>query len=273
MRRRELLRLFGVLAVPKAIFAAASRHKIESIGLQLYTVREALEKDFEGTLARVAAIGYREVEFAGYFGHAASEVRSSLRRAGLTAPSAHIPLAAIGSGWEGVIENALAIGHRYLVVASANGVPDIDGYRRVAEHFNHAGEVAAKAGIRFGYHNHAFEFAPLEGKLPYDVLLEGTDPKYVCFEIDLYWITQGGQDPLGYFMRWPGRIALLHLKDAAGSQPYRMASVGAGTLDWRRILAQGSREGVQHFFVEHDDAPDPFASIEASFAYLRDLKF
>lgn len=273
MRRRELLRLLGALAVAKPLFAAASEHRLNSIGLQLYTVRAALEEEFEQTLARVAAIGYREVEFAGYFGHAASQVRSSLRDAGLMAPSAHIPLEAIGSGWEEVIENALAIGHRYLVVASASGVTDIDGYRRVAERFNHAGEVAAKAGIRFGYHNHEFEFTPLAGQLPYDVLFEATDPKYVCFEMDLYWITRGGQNPLDYFKRWPGRIVLLHLKDAAGSRPYRMAPVGAGVIDWRRILAQSTRTGVEHFFVEHDDATDPFASIAESYAYLRQLRF
>jgi sugar phosphate isomerase/epimerase len=273
MQRRDALRLLSTLALASSFSARAAERKIKSIGLQLYTVRAALEADFDTTLARVAAIGYREVEFAGYFGRSAQEVRASLRRTGLAAPSAHIPLEALGDGWEGVIENALAIGHRYLVVAAAGAVADIDGYRRIAERFNRAGEVAKKAGMRFAYHNHDVEFAPLAGKLPYDMLLEATDPNYVSFEMDLYWITKAGEDPLSYFARWPGRIQMVHVKDAARAAPHRMTDVGAGTIDWPIILARGTQAGVKHFFVEQDEASDPFASITASYAYLRDLRF
>jgi sugar phosphate isomerase/epimerase len=273
MLRRDALQLLGALAVPHAVFAVDPQQKIKSIGLQLYTVRAALEADFDATLARVAAIGYREVEFAGYFGHSALQVRASLRRTGLSAPSAHVPLDALGNGWQAVIENALAIGHRYLVVASVGTVTDLDGYRRVAERFNLAGEVAKKAGLRFGYHNHDFEFAPLAGKLPYDLLLEATDPQYVCFEMDLYWITKAGANPLNYFARWPGRIQLVHVKDAATELPHRMTDVGAGMLDWRVLLGRGAQAGVKHFFVEQDEASDPIASVTASYAYLRDLRW
>jgi sugar phosphate isomerase/epimerase len=272
MDRRDAVRLLGALALCRSISAGAAHRKIQSIGLQLYTVRAALEADFDATLARVAAIGYREVEFAGYFGRTAPQVRASLQRTGLIAPSAHASVDAIGSGWEAVIENALAIGHRYLIIASAGVVTDIDGYQRLAERFNRAGEVARKAGIRFGYHNHDFEFAPLAGRLPYDVLLEATDPRYVCFEMDLYFITRGGQSPLTYFTRWPGRVQLVHVKDVAAAPPHHMADVGAGMINWQRILAGGTAAGVKHFFVEHDEAPDPFASIAASYAYLRDLR-
>jgi len=273
MDRRDALRLLGALTLPRCAFAGSLRKKIKAIGLQLYTVRAALEADFDGTLARVAAIGYREVEFAGYFGHTSRQVSGSLRHAGLVAPSAHVPLDALGTQWAGVIENALAIGHHYLVVTSAGAVPDLDGYRRIAERFNVAGETARKAGIRLGYHNHDVEFAPIGGKRPYDVLLEATDPRYVCFEMDLYWITKAGGDPLSYFTRWPGRIELVHVKDADPAPPHRMADVGAGMLDWRSLLGQGTRAGVRHFFVEQDEASDPFGSITASYAYLRDLRF
>jgi sugar phosphate isomerase/epimerase len=273
MDRRDAVRLLGALALPSSIFAAELRQKIAAIGLQLFTVRAALEVDFDATLARIAAIGYREVEFAGYFGHSAPQVRASLRRAGLSAPSAHIAIDAIGNGWEGVIENALAIGHHYLVVASGGAVSDLDGYRRLAERFNRAGEAAEKAGIRFAYHNHDVEFAPLAGKLPYDVLLEATDPRYVCFEMDLYWITKAGGNPLTYFARWPGRIQMVHVKDAESAPPQRMTDVGAGMLDWRVLLGRGMQAGVRHFFVEQDEASDPFASVSASYAYLRDLRF
>jgi sugar phosphate isomerase/epimerase len=152
-------------------------------------------------------------------------------------------------------------------------VTTIDGYLRIAERFNRAGETASKAGIRFGYHNHDFEFAPIDGKLPYDVLLESTEPNQVCFEMDLYWIVKGGQDPLKYIARWPGRIELVHVKDAAAPPAREMRDVGAGTIDWRRIFARGKQAGIKHCFVEHDDARDPFASIAASFAYLKALRF
>jgi sugar phosphate isomerase/epimerase len=273
MYRRDALRLLGALTLPRFVFADSPHRKIKSIGLQLYTVRAALEADFDGTLARVAAIGYREVEFAGYFGRTSRQVSASLRRAGLVAPSAHVPLDALGSQWEGVIENALAIGHHYLVVASSGTVPDLDGYRRIAERFNAAGNAAKKAGIRLGYHNHDVEFVPIAGERPYDVLLGATDPNYVCFEMDLYWITKAGADPLSYFTRWPGRMELVHVKDADPAPPHRMTDVGAGMLDWRSLLGQGTKAGVRHFFVEQDEASDPFESITASYTYLRDLRF
>jgi sugar phosphate isomerase/epimerase len=273
MDRRNALRLLCALTLPRCAFADSPRRRIKSIGLQLFTVRAALAARFDATLARVAAIGYREVEFAGYFGRNSRQVSASLRRAGLIAPSAHVPLDAIGADWESVIENALVIGHHYLVVASAGTVPDIDGYRRIAERFNHAGEAAKKAGIRFAYHNHDVEFVPIAGQRPYDLLLEATDPKYVCFEMDLYWITKAGGDPLSYFTRWPSRIELLHVKDADPAPPHRMADVGAGMLDWRSLLGHGTQAGVKHYFVEQDEASDPFASIATSYAYLRDLRF
>jgi sugar phosphate isomerase/epimerase len=184
-----------------------------------------------------------------------------------------VSLEAAGAGWESLLQDARTIGQKYLVVASVGSVTDIDGYRRIAERFNRAGEIARKAGIALAYHNHDYEFTPIQGKLPFDVLLEETDPNYVCFEIDLYWIFKGNQDPLRYFKRWPGRIRMLHLKDAARSPPHDMTEVGAGMLDWKRILSGAHTEGVEHFFVEQDKAADPFASINASYAYLRQLRF
>jgi sugar phosphate isomerase/epimerase len=273
MRRREVLGALGALALAPSILAASLRQQVKAIGLQLYTVRAALEADFDATLARVAAIGYREVEFAGYFGHSAQEVRAKLNANGLVSSSAHVSLDATGAGWEGVLQDALTIGQQYLVVASVGSVSDIDGYRRIAERFNRAGEIAKKSGIRLAYHNHDYEFTPMQGKLPYDVLLEETNPDFVCFEIDLYWIFKGGQDPLKYFKRWPGRIRMLHLKDAARSPPHQMTEVGAGMLDWQRILSSARSEGVEHYFVEQDKASDPFASIAASYSYLRQLRF
>jgi sugar phosphate isomerase/epimerase len=265
----------ATLGLPRPAGGVPQLTGLDRIGVQLYTVRDAVQRDLEGTLARVAAIGYQEVEFAGYAGRTAAQVRDAVRRAGLSAPSAHVPLAALGPGWDRVLNDAHTIGHRYLVIAwlDEKDRSNLDAYRRIADRLNRAGEAASRGGLRFAYHNHAFEFTPMENRLPYDVLLESTDPAHVLLELDLYWITKGGQDPLAYFARWPGRFRLVHVKDSAGPPEHRMADVGAGTIEWARIFARSKQAGIEHFFVEHDDPPDPFASIAASHAYLSDLQF
>src|SRR2546423_326761 len=170
---------------------------LDRIGLQLYTVRGALERDFEGTLNRVAAIGYREVEFAGYYGKTPHDVWAALERRGLAAPSAHVPFEPLKGSWRGALEDARVIGHRYVVVPWLPPAErrSLDGYKRVARLFNRAGAVARDLGLQFAYHNHDFEFARLGGRVPYDVLLAETDPKLVALELDLYWITKGGGKP------------------------------------------------------------------------------
>ncbi|MGH7672899.1 MAG: sugar phosphate isomerase/epimerase family protein [Gemmatimonadales bacterium] len=249
------------------------RARLDKIGLQLYTVRRAMQEDVERTLARVAAAGYTEVEFAGYFGKSPAEVRAMLDRHGLSAPAVHV-----GSlepdQWRASLDAARVIGHRYIVVPWIPAESrTLDGYKRVAESFSRAAAQARDAGLQFGYHNHDFEFTPLDGRLPYDVLLEHTDPHLVQFEMDLYWITKGGQDPLTYFARWPGRFPLVHVKDSAGAPEHKMVDVGAGKIDWKRIFARREQAGIRHFFVEHDEPADPFASIRASYAYLKRLEF
>jgi hydroxypyruvate isomerase len=262
------------LALPRvAGAAAASAPGLRPIGVQLYSVRGQLQNRFEATLSRVAAIGYREVEFAGLMQHDAAGVRRTLERLGLTAPSMHVPFETLDQ-WDAALDDAHRLGCKYLVVPS---IPDalrtsLDGYRRVAERFTVAAEAAARAGIGFAYHNHAVDFAPLERRLPFDVLLESTDPAQVFVELDLYWIVRSGQDPLRYFNRWPGRCRLIHAKDCGVGPDYRIADVGGGIIDWPGILAAARQAGMEHCFVEHDDAADPFASIAASYRYLRALK-
>jgi len=249
--------------------------KLGDIGLQLFTVRNELRQDFEGTLARVSAIGYKEVEFAGYFGRTPAEIKAALTRFGLSAPGAHLPATALPYGWERALEAAAAIGHRYLICPSL--MPDerrnLDDYKRTAAQFNRAGEMTKKAGIQFAYHNHAFEFAPLDGQLPYDVLLAETDPSLVKMEMDLYWITRSNQDPLKYFERYPGRFALLHVKDMDDTPRRGQTEVGRGIIDFKRIFAQADRAGTKHFFVEHDEPVSAFDSIQISYAHLKQLEF
>ena len=248
---------------------------LDRIGLQLYTVRSALERDFEGALDRVAAIGYREVEFAGYFGKTPHDVWAALEKRGLAAPSAHVPFEALKGNWRGALEDALVIGHRYVVVPWLPPAErrSLDGYKRVARLFNRAGAVARDLGLQFAYHNHDFEFARLGGRVPYDVLLAETDPKLVALELDLYWITKGGGKPLAYFARYPGRFHMVHVKDMDKTRARGFADVGRGVIDFKKIFARSAQAGIKHYFVEHDQPADPFASIEASFNYLKRLEF
>lgn len=252
--------------------SARPTRTLERIGLQLYTVRAAMAKDFDGTLARVAAIGYREVEFAGYFDHAPADVRASLDRHGLSAPSAHIGTAAtLTKDWARTLEAAQAVGHKYLVVAglAERDRRTLDDYRRVADLFNTAGESARQMGMRLAYHNHDFEFTPMARKLPYDILLERTDPALVAMEMDLFWVTKAGQNPLAWFDRYPGRFEMVHLKDMDGSPERRMVDIGRGTIDFARIFANGAQAGTRHYFVEHDDPQPPaLASAKASYEAL-----
>jgi sugar phosphate isomerase/epimerase len=247
---------------------------LDTIGIQLYSVRRELDRDFEGTLARLASIGYKEVEFAGYFDRKPTEVRAILARHGLAAPSAHVPIETVRPEWSRTLEIANIIGHRYIVIPwlPAEDRRTIDDLKRRAAEFDRLGEEAKRAGLRFAYHNHDFEFMPLEGRIPFDVLLSETDPGNVAFELDLMWITKGGQDPLRYFAKYPKRFEMVHVKDSTGAPDYRHVDVGRGTIDFRRILARRQQAGIRHFFVEHDDPPDPLAFARASYDYLKRLE-
>lgn len=247
---------------------------LRDIGIQLYSVRREMDRDFEGTLARLAAIGYREVEFAGYFDHEPEEISAMLQRHGLAAPSAHVPIELVHQDWAGVLDAASIIGHRYVVVPwlPPESRATLDDVRRIADEFNRLGAESRRTGVRFAYHNHDIEFTSLEGRLPYDLLLARTDPASVAFELDLMWITKAGQDPLKYFARYPGRFEMVHVKDTSGPPEYRQVDVGRGIIDFRHILAQREQAGIRHLFVEHDDPPDPPRFARASYDYLKALK-
>ena len=278
VERREFVKTLAAagvaIACPGAVRTAHPARRLDKVGLQLYTVRDKMKDDFEGTLARVAEIGYKEVEFAGYFDHTPPDVKAILDRHGLSAPSTHIALAG-EDAWQTSLETAKAIGHEYIVVP---WIPEerrktLDDWKSVADVFNRAAKMAHDAGLQFAYHNHDFEFPRVDGQVPYDVLLQNTDPKLVQLEIDLYWMTKGGQDPLAYFARWPGRVPLVHVKDSAGAPEHKMVDVGQGTIDWKRIFAKSDQAGIKHYFVEHDQPPQPFDDIAASYRYLKNLEF
>jgi sugar phosphate isomerase/epimerase len=277
--RREFLKSMGAAGLAGAgiavsgCSAASAGRKLDRIGLQLYTVRSRMGDSVERTLERVAQVGYDEVEFAGYFGRSPEQIRSALDEVGLAAPSGHLALEELEDDWEASVDRAGTIGHEYLVVASI--APEhrttLDDYRRMADRFNRVGERAIAAGLTFAYHNHAFEFEPVEGQVPWDVLLAATDPALVKLELDLYWITVAGGDAAATLQAHPGRIHLVHVKDMAADRS--MAAVGTGTIDFAALFALGEQAGIRHYFVEHDNPNDPFASIAASQDYLRGLTF
>jgi sugar phosphate isomerase/epimerase len=247
--------------------------RLDKIGVQLYTVRSEMTRSVETTLDRVAAIGYQEVEFAGYFGRTPEQIRAALSAAGLVAPASHVPWERLESGWSETLDEAARAGHDTVIVAflPAERRRTIADYRAWAARFNDAGRVARAAGLRYAYHNHDFEFSSLEGTVPYDILLADTDPDLVAFELDLFWIARGGRDALAYVTRHPGRFQLVHVKDM--DDQGRMVDVGAGRLDFAAIFARSAEAGLRHNFVEHDEPADPFTSIQASYDYLRRLEF
>lgn len=295
MNRRNFIETsFATLSLAAAnrAWGAHPANHISHVGLQLYTVREMMKQDFAGTLAKVAGVGYKEVEFAGYFGKTPKEAREILDRNGLTSPSEHVAYDVVEKQWAQTLDDAHVTGQKYIICPwiEESQRKEADGWKRAAELFNKAGEASQKADIQFGYHNHAFEFQPspaLDGKMPYDFLLAETDPKLVKMEMDLCWITVGGQDPVKYFDRYPGRFPLVHVKDwkkdntesnkfsAEAGRPEvqgHMADVGQGSIDWKRILGQSGKAGIKYYIVENDQPKSPIEDIRISYEYLAKLE-
>jgi sugar phosphate isomerase/epimerase len=266
---------------------AAGDRKIDKVGLQLYTVRDLMKSDFDGTIAKVASIGYKEVEFAGYFGRTGEQVRAACEKNGLTPVSTHVQYDELDDKFPAVVETSKTIGLKYIVCPwipeDLRKSPDI--WKQASEKFNRCGEQSQKAGIQFAYHNHWFEFLPVDGKLPYDQLLKECDANLVKMEMDLCWITAAGGDPVKYFNAYPGRFPLVHVKDlktmphitAGGAQNYGdtvdLTEVGSGLIDWKRIFAQSDKAGIKHYIVEHDHPKQPFDSITTSYQYLAKVRF
>lgn len=289
INRRQLLKR-GSAGV--AALAAAARWDARlwanplglPIGLELYTVRDQCERDFPGTLQKVAQIGYQEVEMFDFYNHKASEIREALKDAGLKCPAAHYKVPQIQSGWEKQIEYAKEVGLHYMVSAwlDPSVRKDLDDYKRLADLFNQAGEQCKKAGLQFAHHNHNFEFKTFGDVVAFDELLRLTDPHLVQFEMDCFWVTRAGKDSVEYFKKYPGRIAQLHIKDIKRGyvpstdqdlQPGPFAEVGRGVINWKRIFAAAPRAGVKHYYVEQDFCDkSPFESIKVSYDYLKNLK-
>jgi len=278
-RRRFLAASIGSIAsalVTRAAFAASHRR----LGVQLYTVRQQAESDLPGILKQIRAIGYNEVEtYWNVYSHPAKELRTMITDAGLKVPSGHFDYA----GLPGKLDYARELGVEYVVcpMLPENMRDSVDGFARAAENFNKWGERAKSMGMRFGFHNHNYEFRRFAQTTGFETLVSRTDPKLVCFEMDCYWITEAGQDPVAMLQRLGKRIRLLHLKDRKPGFPPsqqlnsaagHFTEVGNGSIDWKKVLDAAQKNGVEHYFVEQDESErPPIESLKISYNNIEAL--
>ena len=287
--RRSFIKASSLLTAGAFFEPSVFKPAKQYIGLQLYTVRDAMQSDAAGTLAKVAKLGYNSVEGATYTGSEKfynmepAAFSNLLKQNGLIMPSSHYRLGeektnneavkgTILHDWDKAVDDAGAVGIKYMVCAylSDSERGNLDHFKYVAEQLNKAGERCKKSGIQLCYHNHAFEFDAQDGKLPYDILLNDTDKNLVKMEMDMYWVSKAGKDPVELINQHPGRFPLFHLKDMDKTAEKNFTEVGNGTVDFKRILANGNKAGLKYFFVEQDKTPgDPFDSIAKSITYIK----
>lgn len=249
--------------------------RLARIGLELYTVRREMARDFDRTLAAVRAIGYTDVELLwsfGNFGRSPEQVRAALRREGLRAPSAHLSPAAVLVGWQRSLDVATMLGHEYLIVPSltVDTSRSLDDWREWADRFNEAGATARRAGIWLAFHNEPDHMRPIEGQVPYDVFVERTDPSVVRHQLDVGNMALGGGDPMRYLERYRDRYWSFHLKDVVADRS-RDTELGTGVLDLRRIIAAIPDIDRKPCYVEQEGSTDSLASARRDYEFLRAL--
>jgi sugar phosphate isomerase/epimerase len=286
LTRRDL---FKAAAIAGASLEAATFKS--PLGVQLYTVRGVMPKDPAGTLKAIAAMGFTEVEMTW---DGVEKMLPLVKEAKLDPVSCHLPTPILNGNWgkakpvawSEAIDIAGKGGIKFLVIPYV-AIPErgkkLDDFREMADKLNKAGEQVKKGGMQLCYHNHAFEFAAMEGSRPIDVLIEKTDGKLVGIELDVFWVSVTGNDPVAMLKKMPGRFPLIHLKDkkagAAVQFDEKVArdtfqEVGNGSLDFKALMAAAKQSGVKHYFVEQDQtAGDPLESLKKSYANVRGLKW
>lgn len=278
--RRDFLKVSGAVVAAACTGEQLSASPLKlPIGLQLYSVRELLPKDFDGTLAKVHAAGYTEVEAAGYYGRTAAQFRRAMDKAGLRCVSTHHGMSDLRPKLDEIIEYDKALGVQYLICPSPTrrnpaqeGELNLDDWRWVAGELNRIGEKVRAAGMIFGYHNHGPEFGSENGVVFYDELLRLTDPKLVVFEMDCGWVAAAGRNPLDYLTKMPERFPLLHVKDMVREPNgnYHSTVLGRGTVDYRPILRAAT--ALKHYFIEQEEFDiDPIEAIRLDAQYMRKL--
>ena len=296
MNRRKFIQLAGMtsaLALLSPSMLSSCAPKVEGVskeaGLQLYTLREALEKDFKGTIEKAANIGYRNLEFFNYsdgkyFGNSIQSVKSILNDLGLKAKSSHVltgwsmpdNIGTMTNEWERTVADAAELGQSYITCAYLfdSERENIDDYKKLSDLLNTCGETTKEYGLQMTYHNHDFEFEALDNQIPYDLLLSQCDVNLVKFELDLYWTARAGVDPIDYFKNNEGRFPLWHVKDMGAGEERFFSAVGEGVIDWQNIFNHASIAGLQQFFVEQDETKSgkPFEEVAKSYNYLKGIK-
>lgn len=274
--RRNFLINTSVLAAGSVMLPSfySPSKKIKNTGVQLYTFRKEMLADAKGTLQKIAALGIKQIESAGsdkgnYYGLAPTEMKRICNDLGMTLRSGHVH---IDDKWKQTIDDAAASGQEYIICSTMpTEGQTADNYKSVAEHFNKAGEDCKKLGLKFGYHNHAYEFEGDKSQVLYDVLLNNTDKALVNMEMDLGWVIVAGKNPLDYFKQYPGRFPLWHLKDMDVAKKHSV-EFGKGQLDIVQLLQHSKSAGMKYFFVEQEEyATTPFESMQYNMDYLKKL--
>jgi len=290
MNRREFVASSSMLAL-SSIFLSnqAEAAKVKKMGIQLYTLRAELEKDFLETIKQVSKIGYKFVEGystgkGNFFGYSAKDYNMILKDHGLKMPSLHTgtgrstpeKTGTLLNGFEKLADECKSIGVEFIVCPYLDNSErsTIDNYKIATDLFNKSGRTCADRNLKFAYHNHAFEFDVLEGQVPYDVILSSSSSDLVKMELDLYWIAKAGLDPIDYFKKHPGRFPLWHVKDMDKSAEKTFTEVGNGTINFQRIFEQQKLAGLQYSYVEQDKCKGtPLTSIEISYKNLSKMRF
>lgn len=279
MNRRSFLRNAAVVVGGAALLPAACGMPGSEAqpamavqpGIQLYTLRDVMGVDPAAVLHRLSEIGYKEVETFSYHGQSPAGFRAMLDDAGLKAPAAHVGYTSLRDDIDHVIEAAEILGHQYVILAHPGALPhsSLEDYRAIGDFLSTVGRRMSDAGIRFGYHNHGFEFEPIDGQIPFFVMMDHADSDHVVIELDLYWAVDGGVDPVQVIERYPGRVHAYHIKDrsAAGE----MVDVGDGAIDFRGIFQFNSMAGLRHAFLEHDNPSDSIETAHKGYAALSEL--
>lgn len=274
--RRNFIKHAGLLSaatliMPQLSMASAKNSKY---GVQLYSFRDGMLKNPKKTLEMIASLGFKEIESAGsnkgyYYGLSPAEMAKTCQALGMSLTSGHVHL---DDKFEKTMADAVASGQEYLICSSLpTEGQTIDNYKKVAEQFNKAGEACRQHGLKFGYHNHEYEFETENGEVLYDVLMDNTEKELVHMELDLGWVVVAGKEPLHYFKKYPGRFPLWHLKDMDMHEK-ESTEFGKGVLDVPLMLELKELSGVQHIYIEQEEyASSPFESMQHNMNYLRNL--
>jgi sugar phosphate isomerase/epimerase len=281
MNRRSFLQRATALTAGASLLglADAPAAVVSTPGLQLYSLRDDMERDAKGTLAAVAKLGYREIESypgsKGFtWGMEPAAFQSFITGLGMKPVSTHCGM---DKDMPALMDRAAAAGFKNVVVSwiGKERRENLDGYRAVADEFNKYGELANARGMRFGYHNHDYPFIEVSGQMPYDILVSATDPKLVTFELDVFWVVEPGQDPVAVFNKYPGRFSMAHMKDRDKTNPKNSVVIGQGNLPLTAMMTAGAKAGVKHFFVEVEEygTLTPTESVRQSLAGLKAISF